>query len=190
MDPEILPGSGSRKIQSRIRNKSFRIRNTGIENQLIQLISGKISSLLNSGVKNEPEETNLFCGAKIWNKLTTGNSGSTTSPTQLPCKNMSSFVTFSPPDWIFHILFSSHNFSPPIKYVWQMSQHSLILKLGFSHLLTNLYNDLTGTTVKSSTRTSVPVNVNGFNFKLMLGKGHYLSSDGVNIANSGSGYPK
>ena len=32
MDPELLPGSGTRKIQSwiQIRNKSFRIRNTGL----------------------------------------------------------------------------------------------------------------------------------------------------------------
>ena len=32
MDPELLPGSGTRKIQSwiRIRNKSFRIHNTAI----------------------------------------------------------------------------------------------------------------------------------------------------------------
>ena len=32
MDPELLPGSGSRKIQRwiRIQNKSFRIHNTGI----------------------------------------------------------------------------------------------------------------------------------------------------------------
>ena len=29
MDPELLPESGTRKIQSRIRNKSFRIHNTG-----------------------------------------------------------------------------------------------------------------------------------------------------------------
>ena len=31
MDPELLPGSGTQKIQSwiRIRNKSFRIHNTG-----------------------------------------------------------------------------------------------------------------------------------------------------------------
>ena len=28
MDPELLPGSGTRKIQSWIRNKSFRIHNT------------------------------------------------------------------------------------------------------------------------------------------------------------------
>ena len=29
IDPELLPGSGTRKIQSWIRNKSFRIHNTG-----------------------------------------------------------------------------------------------------------------------------------------------------------------
>ena len=31
MDPELLPGSGTRKIQSWIRNKSFRIHNTGFK---------------------------------------------------------------------------------------------------------------------------------------------------------------
>ena len=31
MEPELLPGSGTRKIQSWIRNKSLRIRNTGFE---------------------------------------------------------------------------------------------------------------------------------------------------------------
>ena len=32
MDPELLPesGPGTRKIQSRIRNKSFRIHDTGV----------------------------------------------------------------------------------------------------------------------------------------------------------------
>ena len=30
MDPELLPGSGTQKIQSWIRNKSFRIHNTGL----------------------------------------------------------------------------------------------------------------------------------------------------------------
>ena len=36
MDPELLPGSGTRKIQSWIwiRNKSFRIHNTGVLNYL------------------------------------------------------------------------------------------------------------------------------------------------------------
>ena len=39
MDPEIFPGSGTRKIQSwiRIRNKSFRIHNTDLNNQLLSI---------------------------------------------------------------------------------------------------------------------------------------------------------
>ena len=38
MDPELLPGSGTRNLQSwiRIRNKSFRIRNTGIRIQRVK----------------------------------------------------------------------------------------------------------------------------------------------------------
>ena len=44
MDPELLPGSGTRKIQSWIQNKSFRIHNS--DNTLKKLIfvgSGSVS---------------------------------------------------------------------------------------------------------------------------------------------------
>ena len=66
MDPELLPGSGTRKIQSRIRNKSFRIHNTGF------LVLGSIRILQNEksvllSIKGSAWLGNLFsCSAPIF----------------------------------------------------------------------------------------------------------------------------